>query len=102
MSYRQGCDICGQLWTQLMNHPDRPFGDNRWYGLSTFYTLDWVRDQVKTIHGRDIADPITEELYCSGLEYRLDFSWEKHSWSVEPPSIKFYLLAAQSKGSARL
>ena len=104
MSYRQGCDICGRLWTQLMNHPDRPFGDRRWYRLSTVYVLGPTRDQVKTTPGRDSADPYEEELYCSGLGYRLDFSWEKveQSWSVPPPPLKFFLLAAQSISASLL
>lgn len=103
-SYRQGCDICGRLWTQLMNHPDRPFGDKRWYRLSTVYVLDRTDDQVKTNHRRSSTDPYTEELYWSGLEYKLAFSWTTvgQSWSDPPPSIEFYLLAAQSKGPVRL
>ena len=100
-SYRQGCDICGRLWNQLMNHPDRPFGDRHWYGLSTVYILGRIRDKVKIEPGRDISDPYTEELYWSGLEYRLEFAWKLvgQFWSVPPPSIRFYLLAVQSKGS---
>ena len=103
-SYRQGCDICGRLWGQLMNHPDRPFGDKRWYRLSTVYALDRTRDQVKTKPGRHSTDPYTEELYWSGLGYRLEFSWKivGQSWSDPPPSIEFYLLAAQSKDPIRL
>ena len=79
-----------------MNHPDRPFGDNQWFELSTVYTLDWARDQVKTIRGRDIADPVTEELYWSGLEFMLDLSWEdvEESWSYPAPSNQSYLLVA--------
>ena len=73
-SYRQGCDICGRLWSQLMNHPDRPFGDKHWYRLSTIYHLERNLDQVKVITGRDIADEIREELYWSGLGYKLEFS----------------------------
>lgn len=103
-SYRQGCDICGRLWTQLMNHPDRPFGDRRWYGLSTVYVLDRNLDQLKTEPGRRSTDPYEEELYWSGLEYSLHFSWKSvgQSWSDPPPPIKFYLLAAQSKGPTHL
>ena len=87
-----------------MNHPDRPFGDKRWYRLSTVYVLDRTRDQLNTKPGRDVTDPYTEELYWSGLGYRLEFSWttEGQSWSDPPPSIEFYLLAAQSKGPVRL
>ena len=62
-SYRQGCDICGRLWDQLMNHPDRPFGDKQWYRLSTIYYLDRNFDQVKLKPGRDPTDLIREELY---------------------------------------
>lgn len=103
-SYRQGCDICGRLWTQLMNHPDRPFGDKRWYQLSTVCVLDRADDQVKTKPGRSSTSPYKQELYWSGLEYRLGFSWKTvgQSWSDPPPSIEFYLLAAQSNGPARL
>ena len=104
-SYRQGCNICGRLWTQLMKHPDRPFGDKRWYRLSTVFVLDRTKDQVETLSGRDSTDPYIEELCWSGLESRLDFSWETvgQPWrSNPPPSIEFYLLAAQSKGPVRL
>ncbi len=59
-----------------MNHPDRPFGDRRWYGLSTVYVLDRTLDQLKTEPGRTSTDPYEEELYWSGLGYSLDFSWK--------------------------
>ena len=103
-SYKQGCDICGRLWTQLMNHPDRPFGDRRWYALSTVCVFEQTRDEVETEHGRDISDPYTQKLYSTSLRYRVDFLWKNvgQSWSVPPPSIKFQLLAAQSTGSPRL
>ena len=81
-----------------MNHPNRPFGDKHWYRLSTIYHLERTLDQVKVIPGRDIADKIREELYSSGLGYKLQFSWDSlgQSWS-DPPPIRFHLLAAQSK-----
>ena len=68
------------------------------------YVLDRTRDQVKTKPGRDSTDPYIEEMYWSGLGYRLEFSWKvaEQSWSDPPPSIEFYLLAAQSKGPVRL
>ena len=97
-SYKQGSDVCGRLWTQLMNHPDRPFGDRRWYALSTVCLLERARDQVETKPGRDISDPYTQTLHSSGSVYRLDFSWQGlgQSWSNAPPSIKFQLVDAQS------
>ena len=97
-SYRQGCDICGRLWGQLINHPDRPFGDRQWYRLSTVYRLDQNLDQVKAKPGRHSTSPSEEELYWSGLGYKLEFSWDSlgQRWSGPTP-IKFHLLAAQSK-----
>ena len=102
-SYRQGCDICGRLWGQLMDHPDRPFGCKQWYRLSTVYVLDHNLDQVKRRPGRDSTDPYTEELYWSGLGYSLEFSWESLGQPrSDPPPVKFHLLAAQSKDPTRL
>ena len=100
-SYKQGCDICGRLWNQLMNHPDRPFGDRRWYALSTACHLERAKDQVETMPGRDISDPYTQELHSSGLGYGLGFSWKGLGQSRihVPPAIKFHLLAAQSRNS---
>ena len=102
-SYRQGCDICGRLWGQLINHPDRPFGDRQWYRLSTVYLLDQNLDQVEVISGCDSTDPYTEELDWSGLGYKLEFSWDSlgQRWR-DPPPIKLHLLAAQSKDPALL
>ena len=99
-AYGQGCDISGRLWTQLINHPDRPFGDRRWYRLSTVCILRQTRDQREVRSGRRSADPCREELYSSGLRYKLDFSWRNLGYSRidSPPPIQFYLLAAQSKG----
>ena len=98
-SYKEGCDICQRLWAQVANHPDRPFGDERWYRLSTIYVIDRTRDKVETERGRDTTDPYTENLSWSGLGYKLKFSWQGlgQSWSGRPPPVEFYLLAAGSK-----
>ena len=103
-SYEQGCDICGRLWSQYINNPDRPFGYERWYRLSTVYVLDRALDQKKIETGRSSTDPYKEKLYWSGLRYRLKFSWKDdfQSWISQPPSIEFELLAAESEKTVRL
>ena len=100
-SCRQGCDICARLWKQIMDHPDRPFGDERWYRLSTAYTLDRVRDKVKTTPGRSSTSPYRQDAYWSGLAYKLSFCWsdEDRAWSDPPPSLDYHLLAAESENS---
>ena len=55
-----------------MDHPDRPFGDEDWYRLSAIYHLERNLDHLKRIPGDDIADEIREELYWSGLGYKLE------------------------------
>ena len=84
-----------------MNNPDRPFGYERWYRLSTVYVLDQVLDQVEIVSGRSSTNPYEEKLYWSGLRYRLNFSWkdEFQSWKSQPPSIEFQLFAAKSENT---
>ena len=100
----QGCDICGRLWGQSLNNPDRPFGYERWYRLSTVCVLDPVLDQVKIENGRSSTDPYVEKLYWSSLRYRLEFSWkdEFQSGISQPPSIEFQLLAAKGENIVTL
>ena len=87
-----------------MNNPDRPFGYERWYRLSTVYVLDRVLDQVEKERGRSSTDPYVEKLYWSGLRYRLQFSWkdEFQSRISQTPSIEFQLLAAKSESTVPL
>ena len=103
-SYEQGCDICGRLWGQYLNNPDRPFGYERWYRLSTVCVVDPVLDQLKIENGRSSTDPYVEKLYWSSLRYRLEFSWkdESQSWISQPTSIEFQLFAAKSENTVPL